>query len=203
MSESPRHFGRICVYCGSSNRVEDRWREVARQVGRTLAGRGIDVVYGGGSVGLMGEVADAALDAGAKVIGVIPEKLQDLELGHDGVTELVVVQTMHERKMAMAERADAFIALPGGWGTLEEIFEVTTWTQLEYHRKPVGLLNAHGYYDHLVAFLSHAADLGFIRDEHRGLLRVASDADALVDDLASCELPALDERVLKAGRTLP
>jgi len=198
-----RQFKRICVYCGSSNRVEDRWRQVARDVGRQLAGRGIGVVYGGGSVGLMGEVADAALAAGAEVVGVIPEKLQELELGHAGLTELVVVDTMHQRKMAMAERADAFIALPGGWGTLEEIFEVTTWTQLEYHRKPVGLLNAHGYYDHLVAFLGHAADLGFIREEHRGLLRVASEADALVDDPASCELPALDRNVLKAGRTLP
>ena len=111
-----RTFQRICVYCGSSNRVEDRWRDVARRVGRSLAGHGIGVVYGGGSVGLMGEVANAALEAGAEVIGVIPEKLQDLELGHAGLTELVVVETMHQRKMAMAERADAFIALPGGWG---------------------------------------------------------------------------------------
>ena len=200
---TPRRFRRICVYCGSSNRVEERWREVARVVGRCLAARGIGVVYGGGSVGLMGEVADAALAAGAEVIGIIPEKLQELELGHGGLTELVVVETMHERKMAMAERSDAFIALPGGWGTLEEIFEVTTWTQLEYHRKPVGLLNALGYYDHLVAFLANAADLGFIREEHRGLLRVAAEPEALLDDLASCALPALDRNVLKAGTTLP
>lgn len=198
-----RTFQRICVYCGSSNRVEDRWREVARSVGRGLAKKGIGVVFGGGSVGLMGEVADAALAEGGEVIGVIPEKLQELELGHTGLSELVVVETMHQRKMAMAERSDAFIALPGGWGTLEEIFEVTTWTQLEYHRKPVGLLNAHGYYDHLVAFLGHAADLGFIRQEHRGLLRVAGDPDALLEDLATCELPALDRKVLKAGRALP
>lgn len=198
-----RQFQRICVYCGSSNRVEDRWREVARGVGRCLADEGIGVVYGGGSVGLMGEVADAALAAGGEVVGVIPEKLRDLELGHTGLTELVVVETMHQRKMAMAERADAFVALPGGWGTLEEIFEVTTWTQLEYHRKPVGLLNADGYYDHLVAFVSHAADLGFIREEHQGLLRVAGDCAALLDDLARCELPALDRKVLKAGRALP
>jgi uncharacterized protein (TIGR00730 family) len=198
-----RVLKRICVYCGSSNRVDERWRVMARGVAKTLAERGIDVVYGGGSVGLMGEVADAALAAGANVIGVIPDKLRALELGHDGLSELVVTETMHERKMAMAERADAFIALPGGWGTLEEIFEVTTWTQLEYHRKPVGLLNAHGYYDHLVAFLGHAADEGFIRPEHRDLLRVATDPGALIDDLVTCELPALDDRVLRAGRTLP
>ena len=136
-------------------------------------------------------------------LGLARAQLQALELGHDGLTELCVVGTMHERKMMMAERADAFIALPGGWGTLEEVFEVTTWTQLRYHEKPVGLLNALGYYDHLVRFLSHAAEEGFIRSEHRGLLRVASEVGALVDDLRTCPLPELDAAVLRAGRSLP
>jgi hypothetical protein len=192
-----RTFRRICVYCGSSNAVADHFFETARHVGRCLAGRGLGVVYGGGSVGLMGALADAALQAGAEVLGVIPEKLQQLELGHEGVSELYVTRTMHERKTKMAELSDAFIALPGGWGTLEEIFEVTTWTQLQYHDKPVGLLNAHGYYDHLLAFLAHAAAEGFVRPKHRGLLSCASDVDLLIDELARCELPPIDGRVLR------
>ena len=155
-----REFKRLCVYCASSNRVDERWFEVARHVGRRLSARGIGVVYGGGHIGLMGALADAALAEGNEVIGVIPRKLLDLELGHTGVTDLVVVETMHQRKLRMAELSDGFIALPGGWGTLEEIFEVTTWTQLRYHAKPVGLLNAQGYYDKLIAFLDEAAALG-------------------------------------------
>ncbi len=162
-------------------------------MGRALAGRGIDVVFGGGHVGLMGAVADAALAAGAQVYGVIPEKLFELELGHRGVTKLEVVATMHQRKQRMAELADAFVALPGGWGTLEEIFEVTTWTQLGYHEKPVGILNAHGFYDPLLAFLSNAADEAFIRPAYRDLLQHASDAELLLDSLASCSLPSFEE----------
>jgi uncharacterized protein (TIGR00730 family) len=184
-----RRFQRICVYCGSSNEVAERWLDTARAMGRSLARRGIDVVFGGGRVGLMGALADAALAAGARVYGVIPEKLFDLELGHRGVTELYVVDTMHQRKQKMAELADGFVALPGGWGTLEEIFEVTTWTQLGYHEKPVGLLSAHGYYDSLIAFITHAADEGFIRAPHRVLLQHDTDADALVDKLAKVALP--------------
>lgn len=191
-----RSFRRICVYCGSSNRVEERWFEVARAVGRGLAARGIHVVFGGGHIGLMGAVADAALAAKAEVIGVIPRKLLDLELGHTGVTELRVVETMHERKLQMAELSDGFIALPGGWGTLEEIFEVTTWTQLRYHAKPVGLLNAHGFYDKLVAFLDDSAALGFIRSEHRGILAARPDLDRLLDAMAEIDLPELDGAVL-------
>lgn len=193
MSVAPRKFQRVCVYCGSSNQVADRWLECAREMGRVLAARGIDVVFGGGHVGLMGAVADAALAAGAKVYGVIPSKLFELELGHRGVTELEVVRTMHERKARMAELSDAFVALPGGWGTLEEIFEATTWTQLGYHEKPVGLLNAHGFYDSLLGFLTNAADEAFIRPAHRGLLQQASEPGELLDLLATCALPSFDD----------
>ena len=192
-----RQLRRVCVYCGSSNQVDERWREVARAMAECLARRKIDVVFGGGSVGLMGALADAALAAGAEVIGVIPQKLLDLELGHRGVTELLVVETMHERKHRMAELSDAFVALPGGWGTLEEIFEVTTWTQLGYHEKPVGLLNAHGYYDKLISFLDQGAELGFIRPQHRPILQAAADPDELIDRLAAIELPRLDGAVLR------
>lgn len=191
-----RTFRRICVYCGSSNRVDARWFDLARHVGRRLSARGIGVVYGGGHIGLMGAVADAALAENNEVIGVIPRKLLDLELGHTGVTDLVVVETMHQRKLHMADLSDGFIALPGGWGTLEEIFEVTTWAQLRYHDKPVGLLNAHGYYDKLVAFLDDAAAQGFIRPEHRGILAQDGDVDALLDAMAAADLPELDGQVL-------
>ncbi len=172
-------------------------------MGRVLAARNIDVVFGGGHVGLMGAVADAALAAGARVYGVIPAKLFDLELGHRGVTELHVVDTMHQRKHKMAELSDGFVALPGGWGTLEEIFEVTTWTQLGYHHKPVGLLNAHGFYDSMLSFLSHAADEGFIRPPHRTLLQHASEPDALIDQLASVTLPTFADlaRVARGSGT--
>mgnify|MGYP003471829466 FL=1 len=192
-----REFRRICVYCASSNRVDEVWRESARDMARCLARRGVGVVFGGGSVGLMGALADAALAEGVEVIGVIPRKLLDLELGHRGVTELVVVDTMHERKHRMAELSDGFVALPGGWGTLEEIFEVTTWTQLGYHDKPVGLLNVGGYYDHLLAFLDHSSELGFIRREHRPILQSATDPDELLERLAVVDLPKLDGAVLK------
>jgi len=177
--------------------VDERWRVVARGMAECLARRGIGVVFGGGSIGLMGSLADAALAAGAAVIGVIPRKLLDLELGHRGVTELVVVETMHERKHRMAELSDAFVALPGGWGTLEEIFEVTTWTQLGYHEKPVGLLNADGFYDGLLAFLDSACELGFIRPQHRPILQAALDPDALLERLAKAPLPHLDGAVLR------
>ncbi len=196
-----RTFRRVCVYCGSSNDVAEQWLECARAMGRALAARGIDVVFGGGHGGLMGAVADAALAAGARGHRGIPAKLFDLELGHRGVTELHVVDTMHQRKHKMAELSDAFVALPGGWGTLEEIFEVTTWTQLGYHEKPVGLLNAHGYYDALLAFLAHAADEGFLRPPHRHLLQHATDPDVLVDQLARAELPTFADLARIASGT--
>ncbi len=192
-----RTFSRICVYCGSSQRVDPRYLELAGNVGRTLARKGYGVVYGGGHIGLMGRVADGALEAGGEVYGVIPEKLRDLELAHTGCTEMHVVDTMHTRKTKMAELSDAFIALPGGWGTLEELFEVTTWTQLQYHDKPVGLLNAFGYYDHLLAFVAHATEERFIRVEHRPILQSATALEPLLEQLATVELPELQAASLK------
>jgi uncharacterized protein (TIGR00730 family) len=187
-----RNLRRICVSAGSSNDVPERYIETARSVGRFLAERGIGLVYGGGNVGLMGALANAALEAGGEVQGVIPDKLRDLELAHEGVTRLFVVRTMHERKHLMADLSDAFIALPGGWGTLEELFEVTTWTQLEYHQKPVGLLNVHGYYDHLLSFLKHAGAEGFVRPQHQHLIQTAEDPSELLVKLRTVELPRLD-----------
>lgn len=182
-------FRRIAVYCGSSGGVGNQFLDAAREAGTYLAERGIDVVYGGGRVGMMGAVANAALAAGGKVYGVIPEKLKTREIAHDGLTELHVVDGMHPRKTMMASMADAFIALPGGWGTLEEVFEVVTWTQLNYHRKPVGLLNIRGYYNHLIAFLDHAAAEGFIRPIHRPLLANANTLEELLDRMAKTVIP--------------
>ncbi len=189
-----RQFKRVCVYCGSSDDVPERYFHVARAVGHELARRGVGVVYGGGRVGLMGAVADGALAAGGEVVGVIPHKLEERELAHRGLTELIVVESMHARKTVMAHLSGAFIALPGGWGTLEEIFEVTTWTQLQLHTKPVGLLNAHGYYDHLLAFLSQASAEGFIRPAHRGLMQAHAEIGPLLQALAAVPLPAVEVR---------
>ncbi len=189
---NPRmQFRRIAVYCGSTSGVGNRYLDTAREVGTYLAEHGVDVVYGGGRVGMMGAVATAALAAGGKVYGVIPEKLKTKEIAHDELTELHVVDGMHTRKTMMASMADAFIALPGGWGTLEEIFEVVTWTQLNYHKKPVGLLNVHGYYDHLVGFLDHAAAEGFIRPIHRPLLSCADTLPNLLDKMSKTIVPDL------------
>ncbi|MFT5683552.1 MAG: hypothetical protein ACI8RZ_004484 [Myxococcota bacterium] len=193
-----RTFRRICVYCGSSDAVDERYKSAARAVGTLLAERGIGVVYGGGRVGLMGIVADAALAAGGEVLGVIPDKLQGLELGHNGLTELFVVDSMHARKMLMAQLSDGFIALPGGFGTLEEIIEVTTWSQLNYHRKPVGLLNVDGYYDHLIAWIQGAVSAGFIREPHRDLLPAADTPEGLLELLAAATIPELSEWLVDA-----
>lgn len=177
------------MFCGSHRGADPVHAAAARALGATLAGRGLDVVYGGGRVGLMGEVADGALAAGGRVFGVIPQKLVDLESGHQGLTELFVVDSMHARKMLMAQLSDAFIALPGGFGTLEELFEVVTWAQLGYHHKPVGVLNIAGFYDPLLAFLDHASALGFIRADVRPILQHAADLDDLLDRLANTVLP--------------
>jgi len=192
-----RTFRRICVYCGSSNHVDQRYKDAAFAVGATLAQRGIGVVYGGGRVGLMGKVAEGALSEGGDVFGVIPAKLQALELGHIDLTELFVVDSMHARKMMMAQLSDAFIALPGGFGTLEELAEATTWTQLNYHLKPVGVLNLDGYYDTLLAWITHASGEGFIREQHTGLISSAPDIDTLLDKLANAEIPRLHQWVSK------
>jgi uncharacterized protein (TIGR00730 family) len=171
---------RICVYCGSNPGRDARYGEAAEAVGRDLASRGIGVVYGGGDVGLMGTVADAAMRAGGEVVGVIPKALVDREIGHRGLTELHVVGSMHERKLLMADLADAFVALPGGVGTLEELIEVFTWTQLGLHRKPCAVLDVGGYYQHLIAFLDHAVSEGFLTPEHRGTLLEVGEPEDLV-----------------------
>jgi len=167
------------------------YAEAARSLGTYLADQGIGLVYGGGRVGLMGILADAALAAGGEVYGVIPDKLRELELGHEGLTELFVTDSMHARKLIMAQLADAFVAMPGGYGTLEELFEVTTWTQLEYHSKPVGLLNVEGFFDPLLAYVAHAANEGFIRPLHRELIQAAPEPADLLGRLATVELPSL------------
>lgn len=171
----------ICLFCGSSAGHKPIYREAAEHFGATLAARGITLVYGGGDVGLMGVAADAALAAGGKVIGVIPRSLMDMEVGHLGLTEMHVVETMHERKALMASRSDAFIALPGSFGTLDEMFEVLTWNQIGAHDKPVGLLNVAGYYDALLTFVKHIEMEGFLRPQHVPLLRVHDELDGLLD----------------------
>lgn len=173
----------LCVYCGSRLGDREAYTEAAWQVGTEIGRRGWQLVYGGGRAGLMGRVADAALAAGAPVIGVIPQSLMDREVGHAGLSELHVVQTMHERKLLMAERSDAFLALPGGIGTFEELFEVWTWRQLGYHDKPVGLLNVDGYYDALLGFLEQTVTQGFVAPPQRALLQVEADPVRLLDDI--------------------
>ncbi|MEZ4236427.1 MAG: TIGR00730 family Rossman fold protein [Myxococcota bacterium] len=183
---------RVCVFCASSTAASPSFRAAARRVGEVLAARGIGLVYGGGRVGLMGEVAEGALAAGGEVVGVIPEKLQGLELARRDLTRLEVVPDMHARKRRMADLSDAFVALPGGYGTLEELFEAVTWTQLNYHLKPVGILNVEGFFDHVVAFLGRAAAEGLVRRDHVDLLLVDTAIEALLDRLAAAELPALE-----------
>lgn len=173
----------LCVYCGSRPGELSAYTEAARAVGHEIGQRGWQLVYGGGRAGLMGVVADAALEAGAPVVGVIPQSLMTRELGHVGLTELHVVDTMHQRKTMMAARSDAFLALPGGIGTFEELFEVWTWRQLGYHDKPIGLLNVAGYYDAMLGFLRHSEAQGFMAAAQSGLLQVGSDPVGLVDHL--------------------
>jgi uncharacterized protein (TIGR00730 family) len=184
---APLH--RICVYAGSNAGSDPAYAAAARALGSELAARGAGLVYGGSRVGLMGAVADAVLDAGGEAIGVIPRALLDRELGHRGLTELVVVETMHERKARMAELADAFVALPGGIGTLEELVEVLTWSQLGIHAKPCGVLDAAGFYAGLAAFLDHMVQEGFLRERHRATLISDPEPAALLDRLAGAEPP--------------
>jgi hypothetical protein len=173
-----------CVFCGSQPGAKPAYLQAARELGALLARRGVAVVYGGGHVGMMGALADGALAAGGRVIGVIPEHLMRPEVAHQGLTELLVVDSMHTRKRIMASRSDAFVVLPGGYGTFEEMFEMVTWRQLQLHAKPVGLVNVEGYFDHLLAFLQHAAGQQFIRPQHRGLLTVDASVPALLERLA-------------------
>ncbi len=176
---------RVCVFCGSSPGRDPRYRDAASRLARTLVARRLGLVFGGGSVGLMGVLADAVLGAGGEAIGVIPHGLAAREVAHRGLRDLRVVPSMHARKSLMAELSDAFLALPGGFGTFEELFEVITWAQLGIHRKPIGLLNAGGYYDGLIGFLDHAVAEGFVSVENRGLVQVADTPEALLDRLAA------------------
>ena len=179
----------ICVYCGSRHGVRPSYTAAARALGTAIGTRGWQLVFGGGKVGLMGEVADATLTAGGRVVGVIPESLKRLEVGHLGLHELHVVPTMHVRKQMMAERAHAFIAMPGGIGTLEELYEVWTWRQLGYHDQPIGLLNTDGYYDDLLRFMGRSVSEGFLSATQHDVLRVGTEPEALLLELAALARP--------------
>ena len=178
-------MNRLAVYCGSATPADPIFIEAARHVGRTLATRGIGVVYGGGRLGLMGAVADAALEAGGEVIGVIPDALVGAEVAHRGCTQLHVVQTMHQRKQLFTDLSDGFVTLPGGVGTMDELWEAISWSQLGYHQKPVGLLNVGGFYDQLIGFNRQMVAAGFIRAQHAGILLHADSIDALLDTMAA------------------
>ncbi|MBA17384.1 MAG: TIGR00730 family Rossman fold protein [Sphingomonas sp.] len=178
---------RIAVYCGSATPADPVYIETARMAGRTLAERGIGVVYGGGRLGLMGAIADSALEAGGEVIGVIPQLLVNAEVAHRGLTELHVVETMHERKAHFTELADGFLTLPGGTGTMDELWEAMSWAQLGYHSDPVGLLNTAGFYDGLIEFVGHMGKVGFLRPQHQGILLIDSELDGLLDKMAKFE----------------
>jgi len=184
---------RICVFCGSNSGASPVYAEAARALGETLAERGLGLVYGGGNVGLMGVVADAALAAGAEVIGVIPRALVAREVAHLGLTELRVVGSMHERKALLSELADGFIALPGGIGTLEEWFETWTWAQLGLHAKPFGLLDVAGYYEQLLRFLDHVVGEGFIHPDHRSMVFVETDPGHLLDRMSAYVPPVVEK----------
>ena len=184
---------RICVFAGSNSGARPEYLAAARELGRVLAQRQLGVVYGGARVGLMGALADEALSGGAHVIGVMPESLVAKEVAHRGLSELRVVKSMHERKAMMADLADAFVALPGGWGTVEEFFEVLTWAQLGFHRKACGLLNVKGYFDPLLSFVDHGIDEGFVRREQRSMISVSGSASKLLDVLAAYKAPVVDK----------
>lgn len=184
-------MNRLCVFCGSSAGETSRYVEATGQVGTLLAEQGVTVVYGGSRMGLMGRLADATLASGGEVVGVMPRPLMDREVGHDGLTELRVVDSMHERKALMAELSDGFVALPGGLGTLEEFFEVLTWSQLGMHRKPCGLLDVGEYYRLLARFLDHAVTQGFLAASHRAMVLVDDDPEALLRRMRTYEPPEL------------
>ncbi len=179
----------ICIYCGSSDKMRPEYLEAARQMGAVVAQRGLQLWYGAGSTGLMGAVADGALRAGGEVIGVIPEFFNTPQLAHFRLTHLEVVESMHQRKQRLAEQADAFVALPGGYGTFEEFFEILTWSQIGLHHKPVGLLNSMNYFDPLLRMVEHARREGFIYDEHRALFTHATEPVELLDALMNYEPP--------------
>jgi uncharacterized protein (TIGR00730 family) len=192
---------RVCVFCGSSPGARPAYAEATAEVARLLVGDGIGVVYGGGHVGLMGVLADTAMAAGGEVIGVMPQALVDREIGHTAITELRVVGSMHERKALMTELSDAFVALPGGAGTLEELFEVYTWAQLGLHSKPCGLLDVDGYYSGLAQFLDHAVEERFLRSEHREALMVEREPQVLLERLRAFEPGAVTPKWIDRAET--
>ncbi|MDC0667972.1 LOG family protein [Nannocystis radixulma] len=189
---------RLCVFCGSSPGHDSSYLAAARNLGAALARAGIGLVYGGASVGLMGAVADAVMSDGGEVVGVMPRSLVDKEIAHKAVADLRIVASMHERKALMAELADGFVALPGGLGTFEELFEVWTWAQLGYHRKPCSLLNVGGFYDKLADFLDDVVSRGFVKPIHRSMLIVEQDPDALIKAIRAYQPPVVDKWI-KAG----
>ena len=192
---------RLCIFCGSSPGARPEYAAATTELATLLTGRGIGIVYGGASVGLMGLLADTALEAGGEVVGVIPEALERKEIARSGLTELHVVGSMHERKALMAELSDGFIALPGGSGTLEELFEVFTWSQLGLHRKACALLNVAGYYDGLAAFLDHAVDERFLRPEHRAMLLSEDTPATVLAALEAFDPPVADKWIDRPAQT--
>ena len=191
-------IAKVCVYCGSGTGTLAAYAEAAKHLGEMLAGKGMTLIFGGGSVGLMGVIANAALQARGRVIGVIPHGLRSEELAHEGVSEMIAVDSMHARKQRMVELADAFIALPGGIGTMDELFETWTWLQLGIHEKPIGLLNVAGYYDPLIAFLRQMSERQFLRTAHLDCLLVDDDAERLLARLAAFE-PGAAKKWWKTG----
>lgn len=191
---------RVCVFCGSSLGILTAYARAADDMGRLLAQRGIELVYGGGNVGLMGKVADACLSEGGRAIGVMPRALVEKEISHGSLTELHVVETMHERKALMADLADAFVALPGGYGTWDELCEVLTWSQLGIQRKPCALLNVSGYYDPFLAMADRAREEGFLREVHRSLILADTDPVRLLDRLSNYEAPFVDKWIDRSTR---
>ena len=184
---------RICVFCGSSDKVADHYKQAAADFGRLMVGQGIGLVYGGGSIGLMGAIADAVVDAGGDVTGIIPKKLADAEIANEKVTDLRVVTSMHERKAMMADLSDAFVSLPGGIGTFEELFEAWTWAQLGYHRKPCAILNVGGFYDQMSAFLDKVVSDGFLKPHHRNMLIFSNDPEDLLERIHAYKAPQTDK----------
>ena len=190
---------RICVFAGSNTGARPEYVSAAEELGRALVARGIGLVYGGARVGLMGVLADTVLAANGAVIGVMPEALVAKEVAHAGVADLRVVSSMHERKALMADLADGFVALPGGWGTWEEFFEILTWAQLGLHEKPCGLLNVQGYFTPLLASVDHSIDEGFVKPEYRSMIAVAATADAVLDLLAAYQPPRVQKWIDRAA----
>ncbi len=186
----------VCVYCGSSDKMGEAYLQVARDMGRVIAERGITIAYGAGSTGMMGALADGALDAGGEVIGVIPRMFATPALMHTGLSRLEIVESMHARKQRLVELSDAFIALPGGYGTFEELFEILTWSQIGLHTKPVGMLNALGYFDQLLSAIEHAQDEGFMYAEHSSLFVVAEQPENLLDQMDQFRYPGGMDRWL-------